>query len=47
MPLSTQFPGPLSVLVTDNAQIHHGEEILELGKCFGVYLGCLSLTFIN
>ena len=30
MPLCLAFPGPLSVLVMDNARIHHGEGILEL-----------------
>ncbi|KAF8156473.1 hypothetical protein K438DRAFT_1687208, partial [Mycena galopus ATCC 62051] len=34
MPLTTPFPGPLSVLVMDNARIHHGEEILELAERF-------------
>ncbi|PPR04773.1 hypothetical protein CVT24_007089, partial [Panaeolus cyanescens] len=36
MPLCSPFPGPLSVLVMDNARIHHGEEILELAHRFGV-----------
>jgi len=35
MPLTTPYPGPLSVLVMDNARIHHGEGILELTECFG------------
>ncbi|KAJ7622506.1 hypothetical protein FB45DRAFT_870685 [Roridomyces roridus] len=35
MPLTTPFPGPLSVLVMDNARIHHGEEILALAERFG------------
>ena len=35
MPLCAPFPGILSVLVMDNARIHHGAEILELAECFG------------
>ena len=35
MLLCTPFPGNLSVLVMDNARIHHGEEILELAERFG------------
>ena len=34
MPLCTPFPGYLSVLVMDNARIHHGEGILELAERF-------------
>jgi len=34
MPLCTAYPGPLSVLVMDNARIHHGDEILELADRF-------------
>ena len=34
MPLCTPFPGPLSVLVMDNAQILHGEGILQLAEQF-------------
>jgi transposase len=37
MPLTSPFPGPLSVLVMDNARIHHGEEILELAERFREY----------
>jgi hypothetical protein len=35
LPKCTAYPGPLSVLVMDNAKIHHGEEILELVDRFG------------
>ncbi len=38
MPLTSAYPGPLSVLVMDNAPIHHGDEILILADCFGEYL---------
>jgi transposase len=34
VPLCTPFPGNLSVLVMDNARIHHGAEILELAERF-------------
>lgn len=42
MPLTTPFPGPLSVLVMDNARIHHGEEILELAERFRMHF--LNIT---
>ena len=35
MPLCAPFPRSLSVLVMDNARIHHGAEILELADRFG------------
>jgi transposase len=38
MPLCAPYPGPLSVLVMDNARIHHGDEILELADRFGVQI---------
>jgi len=37
MLLSSPFPGVLSVLVMDNACIHHGEGILELLEQFGAH----------
>jgi len=37
LPKCSAYPGPLSVLVMDNATIHHGQEILELFDRFGVY----------
>jgi hypothetical protein len=30
LPLCSPYPGPSSVLVMDNARIHHGEQIIEL-----------------
>lgn len=36
MPKCNPYPGVLSVLVLDNAKIHHGDEILELADRFGV-----------
>ena len=38
MPLCSAYPGPLSVLVMDNARIHHGDEILELADRFGEFI---------
>jgi hypothetical protein len=35
LPMCSAYPGPLSVLVMDNAKIHHGVEILELVDRFG------------
>ncbi|PPR03276.1 hypothetical protein CVT24_012814 [Panaeolus cyanescens] len=37
MPLCSPFPGPLSVLVMDNAWIHHGDDILDLAERFGMF----------
>jgi transposase len=45
MPLCSPYPGPLSVLVMDNATIHHGDEILELADRFGASSGPQSLVF--
>jgi transposase len=36
MPLTSPYPGKLSILVMDNARIHHGAEILELAERFGL-----------
>ncbi|PPQ78673.1 hypothetical protein CVT24_002262 [Panaeolus cyanescens] len=36
LPLCSPYPGPLSVLVMDNARIHHGDNILDLVERFGV-----------
>ncbi|KAG2741850.1 hypothetical protein P692DRAFT_20750204 [Suillus brevipes Sb2] len=36
LPKCSAYPGPLSVLVMDNAKIHHGAEVLELVDHFGV-----------
>jgi len=41
--MSSPFPGKLSVLVMDNACIHHGDQILELCECFGEY-ACYSIN---
>jgi hypothetical protein len=30
LPMSTPYPGPRSILVMDNAQVHHAEEIEDL-----------------
>ncbi|GJF00404.1 transposase domain-containing protein [Phanerochaete sordida] len=36
MPLTSPYPGPMSILVMDNARIHYGAEITELAERFGV-----------
>ena len=36
MPMCIAYPGPLSVLVLDNAKIHHNAEILALADHFSV-----------
>ncbi|TFY78726.1 hypothetical protein EWM64_g5286 [Hericium alpestre] len=38
LPKCTPYPGLLSVLVMDNAKIHHGDQILELADRFGVHI---------
>jgi len=38
MPLCSRYPCPLSVLVLDNAKIHHNDEILALADRFGVLI---------
>ena len=38
MPLCSLFPGYLSVLVMDNVQIHHRDQILELADQFHLFL---------
>jgi hypothetical protein len=35
LPKCSPFPGPLSILVMDNAKIHHGADVLELCEHFG------------
>lgn len=41
MPLTAPFPGVLSVLVMDNARVHHGEGILELAEHFREFYSTL------
>ena len=36
LPKCTAYPGPCSVLILDNASIHHGHGILDLADCFSV-----------
>lgn len=38
MPLTSPFPGPRSVLIMDNARIHHGEDVEDLCSKYGVRL---------
>lgn len=37
LPLCAPYPGKLSVLVMDNASIHHGEGIADLIQGAGMY----------
>ena len=43
LPLSSPFPGVFSVFVMDNAQIHHGEGILELAELYGRFVEIYSM----
>jgi hypothetical protein len=36
LPKCSAFPRPLSVLVMDNAKIHHGQEVIDLIESFGM-----------
>ena len=36
LPKCTAYPGPCSVLILDNASIHHGHEIPDLADHFGI-----------
>ena len=47
MPLTVPFPGVLSVLVMDNAKIHHGEEIMELADRFGKLAASYLIPSLN
>lgn len=38
LPRCSPFPGPQSVIILDNARIHHGDKILELTRPLGVRL---------
>lgn len=46
MPLCAPFPGTLSVLVMDNARVHHGEGILELAENYREFQGQPSQSSI-
>lgn len=35
LPKCAPFPGPLSVLIMDNAKIHKGEDVVDLVESFG------------
>ena len=37
MPLTSAYLGFLSMLIMDNARIHHGDEIVVLADCFSEY----------
>jgi hypothetical protein len=38
MPLCSPYPGPLSILVLNNARIHHNDDILALTDHFGILI---------
>jgi len=46
LPLCTRWPGKHSVLVMDNARIHHGEEICELVMQHGASNSMTTLDFL-
>jgi hypothetical protein len=45
LPKCTAFPGPMSVLVMDNAKIHHGDDVTELIESFGT--SCTQSLYIR
>lgn len=45
MPLTNPYPGPRSVIVMDNCNIHHGEEIRELIEDRGCTFHCYMFTY--
>ena len=42
LPLTTPFPGPQSVLLLDNARIHHSEEVTNLVHSYGKHLQSIT-----
>jgi hypothetical protein len=45
LPKCTAYPGSLSVIIMDNAKIHHGAEILALFDRFGMALRVIAPPF--
>jgi hypothetical protein len=45
LPKCTAFPGLMSVLVMDNAKIHHGDDVMELIESFGT--SCTQSPYIH
>jgi len=43
MPLTTPYPGLQSILIIDNAHIHHTNEIEELVHVYGMVPSLISL----
>jgi transposase len=52
LPLMTPFPGPLSVIILNNAPIHHTQEIYDTFDCWGksllaAYHPCISVLSLS
>ena len=47
LPIMSPYPGPRSVLVMDNARIHHHDDITELVESYGEKLPFLSLELCS
>ncbi len=45
MPLTGPFPGPRSVLVMDNARIHHAQKVKELVENHGLWITHLNTSY--
>ena len=45
MPLTSPFPGSRSVLILDNAKIHHSESISDLVRAYGMSLYILQSIY--
>jgi len=46
LPLTTPHPGPRSVILIDNAWIHHHPDIIELVESYGMYIAFINLIYI-
>lgn len=42
LPLTNPYPGPQSVIVLDNAKIHHSDEVVQLIEGYGCRIEYLS-----
>jgi hypothetical protein len=43
--MTTPYPGPRSVLVLDNARIHHAQEIEDLIHDYGAFCLCCCHSY--